>query len=525
MTQGEPQASNAMPVGQPKNDARRNEWLRTVGVLLVALTGIVVLFYPTAESIVSIWQRSETFAHGFLIAPISLWLVWEKRHGLTRLVPRPAFLPTLLLLPLGSLWLLANLVDVLVVQQFAFVGMLIVAIWSILGHSVARYLAFPIGFLLFGVPVGEGLIYPMMNFTADFTVGMLKLTGIPVYREGTFFTIPSGRWSVVEACSGVRYLIASVTLGALFAYLTYTRWWKRGLFMLVAIVVPIIANGLRAYLIVMIGHLSDMKLAVGVDHLIYGWVFFGIVVTIMFVIGSFWRDPPREDRAPRDHSARRGDSMPRWRTLGAVLVLSGLWPALGWALADERAAVLPVTLVAPLPVSGWTLGAEPEPWNWRPRIRGTDGSLYAFYRKSDVPVGLYLGIYRTQRQGSELVSSSNVMVPPTPGEWSDSSIRLRTVKIANRELRVEQHRLMSRSGQRLLVWSFFRVGNRYTAEPYVAKVIEAMTRLRGSRGEAALLAVAAPYEERLEYAETVLLDFIDSMLDQIDGEINQAVSR
>ena len=176
---------------------------------------------------VSIWERSDTYAHGFLIIPISLWLVWERRQGLKQLRPVPTLLPLLLFVPLGLGWLLADLVDVLVVQQLAFVGMLEVAIWAALGHQVARYLAFPILFLFFGVPMGEGLVYPMMNFTADFTVGMLELTGIPVYREGTFFTIPTGHWSVVEACSGVRYLIASVTLGVLFAYLSYSKWWKR----------------------------------------------------------------------------------------------------------------------------------------------------------------------------------------------------------------------------------------------------------------------------------------------------------
>ena len=160
-----------------------------------------------------------------------------------------------------------------------------------LGTRLAGLLAFPLGFLLFAVPVGEGLIYPMMNFTADFTVAMLRATGIPVFRDGTFFSIPTGDWSVVEACSGVRYLIASVTLGALYAYLTYTKLWKRLLFCLFAIAVPVLANGLRAYMIVMIGHLSGMNYAVGVDHLLYGWVFFGMVITVMFFVGSFWRDP------------------------------------------------------------------------------------------------------------------------------------------------------------------------------------------------------------------------------------------
>src|SRR4029453_4693921 len=134
----------------------------------------------------------------------------------------------------------------------------------------------------------------------DFTVTALRLSGIPVYREGTFFTIPSGNWSVVEGCSGLRYLIASITVGTLYAYLTYQKLWKRGLFFAFSVIVPIISNGMRAYMIVMIAHLSDMKLALGVDHLIYGWGVFGGVILLLFWAGSFWRDDDRPDLIPED---------------------------------------------------------------------------------------------------------------------------------------------------------------------------------------------------------------------------------
>ncbi len=165
------------------------------------------------------------------------------------------------------------------------------------------------------MPIGEALIPPLMDWTADFTVAALKLSGIPVYREGTFFTIPSGNWSVVEGCSGLRYLIASITVGALYAYLSYRKLWKRVLFVALSVIVPIIANGLRAYMIVMIAHLSDMKLALGVDHLIYGWVFFGVVMLLLFWVGSYWRDDAEPDVAPltpRCASARRRAAPPAW---------------------------------------------------------------------------------------------------------------------------------------------------------------------------------------------------------------------
>lgn len=503
-------------------------WRTALWQLAVAVGLVILLFYPTAWSMVSIWARSETFAHGFLIVPISLWLIWERRAGLRLLQPAPSFLPLLLMLPFGLGWLLGDLADVNVVRHFAFVGMLVSAIWAVLGPRVSGYLAFPVLFLFFAVPAGEGLVYPMMGFTADFTVGMLKLTGIPVYREGMHFAIPTGRWSVVEACSGVRYLIASVTLGALFAYLTYSRWWKRALFMVLAILVPILANGLRAYMIVMIGHLSGMTLAVGVDHLIYGWVFFGVVVAIMFLLGSLFRDPPAPLPLPTPVAASGGGPGARsnqpWQVLAVLLAAAAIWPVLGWSMADRSGTVAGIDLTAPAGVAGWGERDDAQWWTWRPRVLGADGSLYRFYARGADQVGLYLGVYRTQRQGAELVGSGNQMVDPEQRIWTQLAMARRRIEVDQHRFSVDQHSLVANTGERLLVWTWYRVGDRHTANPYLAKLIESLTRLVGQRGEAALIAVATPYQQRTETAEATLQAFVTAMLPGIDAEIERAVA-
>ncbi len=502
-------------------DAARAGWGAVLAALALVLAILALLFLDTARSMVLIWMRSDTYAHGFLILPISLWLVWERRGALVHAVPQPTLTPVWLMLPLGLLWLLGHLVDVLVVQQYAFVGLWILAIWAMLGTSLARFLAFPIGFLLFAVPVGEGLMYPMMNFTADFTVGMLRLTGIPVFRDGTFFSIPSGDWSVVEACSGIRYLLASVTLGVLYAYLTYTRLWKRLVFTGFAILVPVLANGLRAYMIVMIAHLSDMRLATGVDHLIYGWVFFGVVVTVMFAVGAFWRDPPT-DALPRPSLPANGRGLPAV-ALSAVAALA-LWPGLAWVLDRPiESQDSAVDLQAPQPVGDWH-AQEATLWDWRPRAVGADGEIYRFYRSPGGPVGLYLGVYRSQRQGSELVSSSNQMVVQKDPDWSDKEIVTRRILTAAGEMTVTQHRLASRTGRHLLVWEWYRVGALETSNPYLAKLAEVAYRLIGGRRDGALIAVAAPYSEDPERAVPILSDFVGALSPHIEAELDRSVA-
>ena len=93
----------------------------------------------------------------------------------------------------------------------------------------------------------------------------------------------------------MRYLIASFTVGALFAYLNYRSLKRRLIFIAVAIAVPIVANWLRAFLIVMLGHPSGNKLAAGADHLLYGWVFSGLVIMLMCLIGARWSEHPDDE--------------------------------------------------------------------------------------------------------------------------------------------------------------------------------------------------------------------------------------
>ena len=156
---------------------------------------------------------------------------------------------------------------------------------------------FPLAFLFFAVPFGEALVPKLMDWTADFTVAAVKLSGVPVYREGTHFVIPSGQWSVIEACSGIKFLIASLMGGSLYAWLMYRSPGRRLAFIGASIVVPLLANWLRAYAIVMMGHLSNNRLMTNDDHIVFGWVLFGAIMLLMYWWGARWREDGRPEPA------------------------------------------------------------------------------------------------------------------------------------------------------------------------------------------------------------------------------------
>jgi exosortase A len=515
-----------------------------IAVTLGTVLAILATYRETAWSMVSTWERSDTFAHGFLIFPFSAYLIWTQRSRLSSLGLQPNPLALVALAIIGFCWLLAILGSVQVFEQVFLVVMIPAAVWAILGNQMVGALAFPLAYLLLAVPFGEALIPPLIDFTADFTVTALQLTGIPVYREGSFFTIPSGNWSVVEACSGLRYLIASFTLGTLYAYLTYRSLKRRLLFIALSVIVPILANGVRAYLIVMTGHLSDMSLAVGIDHLIYGWVFFGLVMLLLFWAGSFWREDG-EDK-PRHAGSTAGlqrescfnpVSVPLRRVIyaaAAVLGVAAIWPVYAVYLENtySRTGAAPKLEIAGLS-DKWEINSEGIS-GWKPKYIGATAELLRHYKDSKRPgwaVDLYISYYHNQQQGSELINSQNVLIPEMELEnepesepsWRNVRHDSYPVSFGGQRQTVNQNLIQS-SSTKLLVWRWYWVGEEITASPYMAKLILARNKLLRRGDDGAEIIVTAAYDEASDEAVPVLESFITDMMPLITTSLQNISS-
>ena len=500
-------------------------WLAASLITAVTVIILLLIFFSTAASTVAIWERSETFAHGFLIFPISLWLIWRRRAALAQLIYQPDWRGLAVLLLLSAGWLFAHSGGVLVGEQLMLVAMIPAAVWTLLGLRVVMAMAFPLGFLLLAVPMGEALIPHMMTFTANFTVKALQLTGIPVYQEGTFFTIPSGDWSVVEGCSGLRYLIASFTLGVLYAYLTYRSLTRRIIFSLAAIVVPVIANGMRAYIIVMIADLSDMKLALGVDHLIYGWVWFGVVMLAMFWVGGYWRQDVDLARTDAAASANSTPASAASVLLAAMLalgvVLTG--PAYAAWLASRSAPPTPVRITPPAAVNGWVVETPPFT-DWQPHYVGPDGQHATYYQKNGQRVMLYLAYYRTQRQGSELITSQNYMIMQKHPRWSNMGEGAHDAQMGSAPMPVIQTKLRA-PDQKLLAWHWNQLDGRDLTNDYVAKLLLARDKVLGQPDDGSAIVVATPYSDDVDAAKPVLRAFIHDMRTSIAASLGEAAQR
>lgn len=494
-------------------------WRLALPLALVLLAGVFTFFFETAHSIVQTWSNYETYTHGFIIVPISLWLIWKQRSVLAHIVPYPSWLGLLGLAGIAFAYLLGDLAGAQVVMQYALVAMIPMALLTLLGWAAVRPIRFPLVFLLLAVPFGDAFIEPMMNLTADFTVTALQLTGIPLYREGNTITIPSGVWSVVEACSGVRYLIASITLGIIYAHLTYRSRWRQLLFVLASIAVPILANGLRAYMIVMIGHLSDMKYAVGVDHLIYGWVFFGLVMLLLFWIGNFWRDdaPRATDCALSNENNAQPPSAGRliaFTLAGLALLGAGAYYST-WVtrvMAQQSAVVLPEP-----DIPDWRGDAVFT--DWRPQFKNPAAEQMRFLRRNDDQAGLYIAYYRNQTQQSELIGFGHVLAMPGGDKWRRLTDTPRT--LTTEDLVVREN-VLAHNNERLLGWYWYWVGDRFTTNSYVAKAYLAFNRLLMRPDDAAVVVLFAPYRDRPDEAVVAMRRLVHDALPIVRQQLQTA---
>jgi exosortase A len=499
------------------------EWPLATGLVLIAIFWLLAWYWETAQSMVAIWIRSETFAHGFLIVPIAAWIVWRERHTIAALNPRPNFFVLPLLAAAGFGWLIGHVAGTGVLQQFGLVIMIQLLAWTILGNQVVRALAFPLFFLLFAVPFGEFLEPPLMDYTADFTAWAIRLTGIPIFRDGRFLTLPSGSWSIVEACSGLRYLIASLTVGFLYAYLTYRTAKRRVLFVVASLIVPIVANWLRAFTVIMIGHFSGMKYAVGVDHIIYGWFFFGVVIMLLFWIGSYWREDLAEHGTEPGAAAPalRGDSAPGailLATLAAAAIVA-VWPAVASRL-EGTGPYPPLNLQAPPPAGGWQ-PVDGRFTDWTPRISNPRIQIDQTYARDAARAGINLSYYRNQNKESQLITSQNLTLRSTEANWASSGETRRTPVINNEEMPTIEAQLRSAS-TRLLVWRWYWVDGQYTVNPYWAKFLQAKSTLLGRGDDGAIVVVYTDLDVDREQAASRLLEFSNTMLPGITGSLDHA---
>jgi exosortase A len=330
-----------------------SEWRRVGPSLAFGLILLGVLFNHEVVAAVQTWNASTAYNHCFLVIPISLYLLWDRRQDFTGIPVRP--LPAALLagFPIAVVWLLAERLGIMEGRQLAAVAFAQILFLAVLGSRLWWAMAGPLLYLFFLVPFGEFLTPQLQDVTTFFVRHGLEVIGIPAYIDGYVIEIPQGTFFIAEACAGLRFLIASIAFGCLYALMMYRSPMRRGLFILVSIIVPIIANGFRAIGIVTLGYILGSAQAAAADHVIYGWIFFSLVILLLIALGL----PFRQDIIPTAPVRR---SIPRDATTFSdrAAVLAAIGAVAVAAISPALSTTLSLTATQPIAPASIDVGSD-----------------------------------------------------------------------------------------------------------------------------------------------------------------------
>lgn len=399
-------------------------WRATLWRAGLFLAIVLITFASDWRDMAWQWWNSSTYNHVLLVPAIVAWLVWQRRQDLLRIDPGLWWPPLAVFGGAILLWVLGSFAGVATARHLGVVVSMIAGLSALLGPRMTAGLAFPLCYLLFLVPFGDELVPALQMITAAITISLVDLSGIAATINGVFIDTPAGLFEVAEACSGVKFLIAMVAFGALVANVCFMSWRRRALFMLASIIVPVLANGVRAWGTIYAAQFFGVEVAAGFDHIVYGWVFFALVMGLL--LAGSWRffdrpgdaamiDPARIAASPVLAKAARLH-VAVLPALGAIaLMLAG---SQAWSRAAAGLEAQLPGLVELPPVSGWRRVDYAPGVHWEPRASGAGHRLLGSYADAaGHRVDVFVALYSAQREGAEPSGFGQGALEPD-SEWA-----------------------------------------------------------------------------------------------------------
>ena len=486
----------------------KNGWQAALVKLALAWAAIGVLFWRDWADMFAIWWDVSTYNHILLIPFILGWLVVQRQEQVARIAPITWSGGLLPLLGGALLWILGEAGGFNFFRHLALIVMLQSSVLALLGWRVSLALLFPIAYAFFLVPLGEEMVPALQTITADMSMVMLGWAGIPAHIEGVFISTPTGYFEVAEACSGVKFLIAMLAYGVLVAHVCFKSWPRRIAFVAVSVIVPIIANGIRAWGTIYIAHYSSNDFAAGFDHIFYGWIFFAVVLVIVMALG--WRFFDRKVTEPfldektvealaHDQQCNNKASKPVLALVAAFLFLP-----VGWTfLATSEAAPIQTDLTMPV-IDGWTMVEYRPLAPWKPQADGANATAFMRYQRAAAAVDVFVAVYDGQEEGREVSGyGQGALDPASDWAWASNAAPVANGRAVN---------ILAPGPVGREVLTFYVVGNTVTGSNLQVKLETMKARILGQPLPAAVIIVSA--ERRGEKSPR---EMIDGLLEQAGG--------
>lgn len=250
------------------------------------LVSFIVAYFPVWKGLLAAWIGTEEYSHGFLIIPLSVYIVWTKKDDLSEISVMPSGWGLMIVILSLLIYLFAHLAEIVTLASLSMVMFLVGVCIYIFGFAVFRKMMFPFFLLLFMIPVPAqiyaALTIPLQLLVSKVSVILAQVMDIPVYREGNVINLPERTLQVVQACSGLRSMISLLTLSAVIGYFTLKSNFLRSILFLSGIPAAIIVNMVRVFIVIVAFYFFNYDLTTGSVHTVFGIVIF--FLALFFII-------------------------------------------------------------------------------------------------------------------------------------------------------------------------------------------------------------------------------------------------
>jgi exosortase len=248
----------------------------------------VLLYHNILVKLIHDWYTDDNYSHGFLIAPIALYFVWERRAKLKDADPKPSSWGLAVVLGSMATLIAGILGSELFLTRVSILGTLAGTVLFLHGRNHLKILMLPIAFLLLMIPIPaiifNQIAFPLQLLASRFGEFALTIFQVPVLREGNVIYLSNTSLEVAEACSGIRSLISLLTLGIVYGYFIDPRIWVRLVLIMGTIPIAVAANGIRVAGTGIAAHVYGPAAAQGFFHSFSGWIIFIAAFMMMFIL-------------------------------------------------------------------------------------------------------------------------------------------------------------------------------------------------------------------------------------------------
>ncbi len=467
----------------------RSAWGMLVFVLLVSL----VTLWPSWTALADAWINRAAYSHGFLIAVICVGLILRLRPGFAAEIPDPQIAGILLLTALLIIWLFMRFAGIQIIELLLLPAVVWAACFTVMGWRVSARLLFPFGFLYFAIPVWHSGNFILQWLTVQAVERMISAAGFLAYIDGNFVFLSSGAFEIADGCSGLNFFIVGTAISMLYGYLYLPDLRRRTILLLAGVLMAIVMNWVRVFIIIYAGYLTDMQhYLVKVDHTNFGWALFALLLVPLVMIArrlegkaeSSDYSSIRSNHVNADLAAYKTSTSLAFVGTAALMITASIFGMI--QNGSSQLSCEPIRI--PQQSGDWRLVDKLEN-DWSPVFAGAADEAMRHYENGRHVVTLYMNIYSEQSEGSELIGYENHI--EGAGKWKHSGSARKKIYLDEGVVwDVSETILKSDEGERRIIYYWYIVGGHKAVDDLTAKLWQGYSRLAGN-SQAGIMAISS----------------------------------